>query len=303
MPDGLEGGDGATELLPGGGVLGRHGECSFGHAQLGCADAQPEVVQEGAHRRVVADGFGRRRLEGDLPDWLPAGRGSLHPGDASGRRVDQGAPGSVRASHGDEDERCGVEVFDHHLGPVQEAVLEGRGGLREAVVQELLDGDGEDAAAGDHVGEQALALLVGPVSVHDEGGDRGGEQWQGCHMGSLDPQQQGQGHGVQTAAAHVGAEGDAEEAGGGEVLPELPVEPSPGGLHGNVPTHVQMVAHDASGQVHHRLLGLRRGEVHGPYLASAWRRCWRGRPRPAIPMMSRCTSLVPPPKVSTQTLR
>ena len=44
LPDSLKGGDGATELLSGGGVLGRDGKRSFGHAQLGCADAKPKVV-------------------------------------------------------------------------------------------------------------------------------------------------------------------------------------------------------------------------------------------------------------------
>ena len=74
-------------------------------------------------------------------------------------------------------------------------------------------------------------------------------------MGSLYPQQQRQGDGIQTAAAHVDTQSDAEEAGGGEVPPELPVEPSTGGFDGKVAIHVQVVAHDASGQVHHRLLG------------------------------------------------
>ena len=65
-----------------------------------------------------------------------------------------------------------------------------------------------------HPGSRCLALLPAPEPLHGEGGDPVGEQRQRRHVVALCSQQHRQGHGIQTAATHVLAEGDAEEAGG-----------------------------------------------------------------------------------------
>jgi hypothetical protein len=61
---------------------------------------------------------------------------------------------------------------------------------------------------------------------------------------------------------------------------------------------VDLVAEDLHGQVADRLFGFVQVEVHRYFL-----RFSRGRAMPAHPMMSRCSSLVPPPNVKIQTPR
>src|SRR5262249_30813878 len=84
-------------------------------------------------------------------------------------------------------------------------------------------------------------------------------------------------------------DGDAEEARAGERVPRLPVPPLARRLEALQAIVGHVVAEDPPREIAERLLVLREIEVHR-YLA-------RGMRSPAIAMISRCTSFVPPPNV------
>ena len=177
----------------------------------------------------------------------------------------------------------------HHLGAGQATILCGRRRRRRLGIAVFGQRRGEDGLALGHAGEQALALLV-VAELGDRHGaeDHGGVVRHGRHRASDLLEHEGGLQDAEAAAADILGEGDPDQSRLGQLGPQVAVEPLGRGLDLLQALVGDLVAQDLGGQLLDLLLLLAEREVHYKLL---------GILRPKTAMRSRCTSLVPPPKV------